>query len=123
MFNALGNPVPINRHENGLQEENQTQHQTPSLTKPILKSLIQEMGFSDKTPEYQACLKILEAISPTNTNQNQDEAEINDLISPVDSINKGMTEILFIGKTVRKHEKIGKKNEDETTNEEQEKQT
>ena len=39
---------------------------TPSPTKLSLKLLIQELGFSDKTAEYQACMKLLEAISPKN---------------------------------------------------------
>ena len=131
MANVLGNPVPMNTIEDtrtGSKNKIQLNiesapDQTPSLTKPSLKSLIQEIGFSDKTPEYQASMKILEAISLTNTNQNQDEAETIDLISPVDSTKKELTEFLFKGKTIRKDEKNGKEIEDETTIEEQEKQT
>ena len=32
--------------------------------KPSLKSLISEMGFHEKSPEYQACVKMLDAIRP-----------------------------------------------------------
>ena len=38
------------------------------------------MGFSDKTPEYRACMKFLEAISPQNNTRNQEETENIDLI-------------------------------------------
>ena len=95
---------------------------TTSPTKPSLKSLIQEMGFTDKTPEYQACLKFLEAISPKNKDKNQDNpTEIIDLTSAVDSPVKDKTEILFVE---RKDElkNIEKEKEDETTHEEHEKQ-
>ena len=58
---------------------------------------------------------------PKKANKNQDEAEIIDLISPVDSPEKVTTETLFIGRTGGKIETKRKENEDETTNEENEK--
>ena len=60
--------------------------QQTSPAKPGLKALIQEMGFTDKTPEYQACMNFLEAIRPKNKEKTTDE--IIDLISSDDSPNK-----------------------------------
>ena len=67
--------------------------------------------------------EILRGNQPEKENKNQDEAEIIDLISPVDCPEKIMTEILFIGRTGGKIETKRKENEDQTTNEEHEKQT
>ena len=44
---------------------------------PSLKPLIQVMGFTEKTPEYKACVKITEAISPKNkTTRNNNVIEL-----------------------------------------------
>ena len=72
------------------------------LEYPSLKSLIQEIGFSDKTPKYQACIKFIEAISPKHNNKQtkvvdltslteEDMAEINNdflLIKDIDKKKK-----------------------------------
>ena len=89
------------------------QKKTPS--KPSLKSLIQEMGFSNKTPEYQA-LKFLEATSPKCTTKKKEE--IINLTSPVDSPEKNET--LFI--VVKKTGKIADNITDDPAHEEHEKQ-
>ena len=57
-----------------------------------------------------------------NTDKHQDKTEIIDLIFPVDSPEKNLTEILFIEKK-GDEETRGKEKEDGTTNEEHEKQT
>ena len=101
---ALGNAVPINTIEN-LKARPKKRIQfsidsppdkTTSSTKPSLISLIQELGFTDKTPEYQAFMKFLEAISPKIKDKIAKKTEIVDLISPVESPVKDKTEILFI---------------------------
>ena len=60
--------------------------------KPSLKSLIQEMGFADKSPENKACMDFLEAISPKNKAKHTDE--VIELISSDESPNK--MDILYI---------------------------
>ena len=40
------------------------------------------MGFHEKSPEYQACVKLLDAIRPEDKT---DTAEIVDLVSPAES--------------------------------------
>ena len=74
------------------------------------------MSFSDKRPEYQACLKFLEAISPKSTTKKK--KEIVDLISLVDSPDKN--KILFL--EVKKTGKTANKITVDTTHEEHEKQ-
>ena len=78
------------------------------------------MGFTDKTPEYQACVKFSEAISPINKNKNTAVVE---LTSPTESANDN-TEILFVKKK-KETGKITKEKKDEQThvNEEHEKNT
>ena len=46
---------------------------------PSLKSLIQEICFTEKTPQYRACVKLIEAISPKNKTG---VTEVVDLTSP-----------------------------------------
>ena len=65
------------------------------------------MGFTDTTPEYQACMNFLEAISPRNKEKTTDE--IIDLISSDDSPNK--MEIMYVDT------KQGGKQTDNTINE------
>ena len=60
--------------------------QINSPTKPSLKTLIQEMGFTDKTPEYQGSMNFLEAIS--SKNKVKPTEEIIDFILSDDSSNK-----------------------------------
>ena len=53
-----------------------------------LKSLIQEMGFFEKTPEYKACVRFIQAISPkhkTSTTNN-----VIDLTSPAEEEDETM---------------------------------
>ena len=65
---ALGNPIPINAIQNTSTAG--TKHfeidSPPEKTSdtPSQKFLIQEMGFSEKTPEYKACIQFIKAISP-----------------------------------------------------------
>ena len=61
---------------------------------PSLKSLIQEMGFPEKIPQYQACVKFIEAISPKN---NKKQTDLVDLTSPTeDETNDKNNDILFV---------------------------
>ena len=93
-----------------------------SPTKPSSKSVVQEMGFTDKTPQYQACVKFFKAIRSKIKDKNQDNpTEIIDLNSPVDSPVKDKIEILF-DERKDELENIEKEKEDETTHEEHEKQ-
>ena len=74
LSHAFGNPVPTNAIEDKNDEETKQpiklqidsppDKQTDNY--PSLKSLIQEMGFSGKTPQSRACVKFIEAISPKN---------------------------------------------------------
>ena len=52
------------------------------------------MGFTEKTPEYQACMNFLEATSPKYKKKEKSTGEVIDLISSGDSPNK--MDILFI---------------------------
>ena len=86
LSNAFGNAIPLNTINE--QESNEVQKpkelgfeidlpaDQQKLDYPSLKSLIQEMSFTDKTPQYQACLKFLEAISPKHGNK---QTEVMDL--------------------------------------------
>ena len=58
------------------------------------------MGFTDKSPEYQACINFLEAISPKNKGIQTDE--VVDLISSDESPNK--TVILYIENKISSNE-------------------
>ena len=71
-----------------------------SPTKPSVKSVIQEMGFTDKSPEYQACMNFLEASSPKNKGKQTDE--VVDLISSDESPNK--TVILYMENKISNNE-------------------
>ena len=75
LSHAFGNPVPINAINDKNDEEKKKlvnfQIESPADKRdtdnyPSLKSLIQEMGFTEKTPQYRARVKLLEAISPKN---------------------------------------------------------
>ena len=89
---AFGNPIPINNiNESDSSKKLNFKIDSPSdqiysPEKPSLKSLIQEIGFTDKSPEYRACMTFLEAISPKYKAKNTDE--VFDLISSDESPNK-----------------------------------
>ena len=89
---AFGNPIPINNiNESNSSKKLNFNIDSPSdqiypSEKPSLKSLIQEMSFPDKSPEYIACMNFLEAISPKNKAKHTDE--VIDLISSDESPNK-----------------------------------
>ena len=90
LSHAFGNPVPINAINNKHFEKKkgaiQFQIDSPPDKRdtenyPSLKSLIQEMGFTEKTPQYRACVKLIEAISPKNKTSH---TEVVDLTSPIE---------------------------------------
>ena len=95
---AFGDPIPINTiNESGTRKKPvnfniDSPDQIYPSAKPSLKSPIQEMGFADKSSEYKACMKFLEAISPKNKAKQTDE--VIDLISSDESPNK--MDILYI---------------------------
>ena len=72
LSHAFGNAVPFNAIEDKKNEETKQpirfQIDSPSNRQEdncrSLKSLIQEMGFTEKSPQFKACIKIIEAISP-----------------------------------------------------------
>ena len=82
------------------------------------KTLKQEIGFSDHSPEYQACIKFLEAISPKSKSRMQEKSETIDLISPENSPEKETTAVPSIEKTGGNDKTVNKKNDE--TNEEHE---
>ena len=61
----------------------QVSHDTPSL-----KSLIQEMGFSEKTPEYKTCVQFIQAISPKHRTSIIND--VIDLTSPAEADDEKM---------------------------------
>ena len=87
LSHAFGNPVPINTIEDKKDEETKRpiefQIDSPSdkqsNNSPSLKLLIQEMGFTAKTPQYKACIRFIEVISPKHKT---DHTEVVDLTSP-----------------------------------------
>ena len=46
------------------------------------------MGFHEKSPEYQACVKFLEAIKPKQKKEEHQQIEIIDLVFPAESPRK-----------------------------------
>ena len=92
LANTFGNAIPIDAViETGKIEEKKQVRKfeidSPPAQKesnyPSLETLIQDMGFSDKTPQYQACLKFIEAISPKQGNKKD---EVIDLTSLTDEV-------------------------------------
>ena len=87
LTNAFGNAIPINTITEGSGKtkefyfEIDSPPEQPKSEYPSLKTFIQEMGFTDKTPQYQACLKFIEAISPKHGTKH---TEVVDLTSPTD---------------------------------------
>ena len=70
---AFGDPIPINTIDESDTRKKPVNFNIDSPSdriypsaKPSLKSLIQEMGFLEKSPENKACMNFLEAISPKN---------------------------------------------------------
>ena len=104
LSNAFGNAIPLNtineQESNEVQKPKELGFEIDSppdqqkLDYPSLKSLIQEMSFTDKTPQYQACLKFLEAISPKHGNK---QTEVVDLTSPTaEDIAENNNDILLV---------------------------
>ena len=58
-----------------------------------MKSLKQEMGYKDKIPQYQACIKFIEAISPKHSAR---QTEVVDLTSPTEYENVENNDIPFV---------------------------
>ena len=54
------------------------------------------MGFHEKSWEYKACVQFLEAIRPKSKEEEQQSAEIVDLVSPAESPEKQNMEVLVI---------------------------
>ena len=85
---AQGNPIPISTVQitsttGTKQFEIYSPPEKSKQDSPSLKSLIQEMGFLEKTPEYKACVQFIQAISPkhkTSTTNN-----VIDLISSAEA--------------------------------------
>ena len=103
LSNAFGNPVPINAINNKHDKERKTPLQFEIDSRPdkrdtgnysSLKSLIQEMGFTEKT-QYRACIKLIEAIS---LKHKTGHTEVVDLTSPTedDATAGNNNEILFV---------------------------
>ena len=88
LSNAFGNAIPIRaiieprnlERESRRFEIDSPPEQQKSIY-PSLKTLIKEMGFSEETPQYQACVKFIEAISPKQANKKD---EVVDLMSLTD---------------------------------------
>ena len=103
LSHAFGNPVPINAIEDKQNEETKQSirfkiDSPPARQEnayPSLKSLIQELGFTETTPQFKACIKLIEAISPKSK---INQTEIVDLISPPneDEPTDTNNDILFI---------------------------
>ena len=106
MSNAFGNSVPINVINNKHDEERKTplqfeidsppdKRERDTDNNPSLKSLIQGMGFTEKTPQYRACIKLIEAIGPKHKTGH---TEVVDLTSPTedDATAGNNNETLFV---------------------------
>ena len=104
LTNAFGNAVPINtindkdnKNNEGRKEFRFEIDSPPDKKKTeyiSLKSFIQEMGFTEKTPQYQDCVKFIEAISPKHSAR---QTEVVDLTSPTEDENvDNNNDILFV---------------------------
>ena len=80
LSNAFGNSIPINAiiEPENIEKTKESRRfeidPPPEQQKsnyPSLKTLIKEMGFLDETPQYQACLKFIEAIYQPKTGQQE----------------------------------------------------
>ena len=89
LTNAFGNAIPINTITESagsgktkeIRFEIDSPPEQPKSEYPSLKTRIQEMGFTDKTPQYKARLKFIEAISPKLGTKH---TEVVDLTSPTE---------------------------------------
>ena len=86
LSNAFGNAIPINaifKPKNIERESRRFEIDSPPEQEksnyPSLKTLIKKMGFSDETPQYQACLKFIEAISPKQANKKDEVVDLTSL--------------------------------------------
>ena len=101
---ALGNSIPISTIQiasatgEKLSEIDSPQEKSSSQDYPSLKSLIQEMGFAEKNPEYKACVKFIEAISPKH--KPTTTSNVTDLTSPteVEDETTENNDILFVNR-------------------------
>ena len=130
LFHAFGNPVPISaiNDKNDEEKKKQIKFQIDSPPDkrdtdnyPSLKSLIQEMGFTEKTPQYRACVKLIEAISPNNKTGH---TEVVDLTLPPikdDATADTNNEIPFVNTKVCQESGMdqNKKNDDDEEHESQ----
>ena len=64
--------------------------------KPNLKSVISEMGVHEKSPDYKACVQLLEGIRRNSKEKEQQSAEIVDLVSLAESPQKHIMEVLVV---------------------------
>ena len=101
-------PIPLNtkndtnhKTKTPLQFEIDSPPDKPETeNKPSLKSLLQKLGVTERTPEYHACVKFLETISPKNKHK---QTEIVDLTSPTERTNDmNEKEILFVKKRMQR---------------------
>ena len=90
---ALGNPIPINAIQTT--SATGTKHfeidsplENSKQNTPSLKSLIQEIRFYKKTPEYKACVQYIQAISPKHKTSTIND--VIDLTSPAEADDKKM---------------------------------
>ena len=100
---TLENPIPIINITSKDNEEKKTIHfeidsppeKANTNEYPSLKSLIEGMCFTEKTPHYKACVKSIEAISPKRKINSKN---VVDLTSPteVEEKNKNNNDILFV---------------------------
>ena len=96
-INAIGNIVqsPSKKFSIGSPKDKtrKSRHdQRTTTSKPELKSslssLISEMGFHEKSPEYKACVQFLEAIRPKSEEEDNQKREISHLVSTAESPQK-----------------------------------
>ena len=98
---ALGNPIPISTIQiasatGKKQFEIDSPPEKSTQDSPSLKSLIQEMWFTEKTPEYKACAQFIQAISPKH--KPTTTSDVIDLTSPTEAGDEMMenNDIIFV---------------------------
>ena len=103
---AFGNPVPINVINNENDAEKKTlpfEIDSPTDKQntdnyPSLKSLSQEMCFTEKTPQFRACVKLIEAISRKTKASHTDVVDLTSPTEDDDTIDNN-NDILFVKDT------------------------
>ena len=90
---ALGNPIPISTIQipsaTGIKQfEIDSPPEKLKQDSPRLKSLIQEMEFSEKTPEYKACVQFIQAQGPKHKLSTTNN--VIDLTSPAEAEDETM---------------------------------